>query len=206
MLNNPDPSIRDEAALAITAADAAIEAARAAEQKAIEEGATGKPFGIDISGIGAIGFDEQQLKDFLNGGDDDAVFGNSYGVLGDNLKRAIDSFTSQGNEADILNTKSDITAPVVVLAASPDVDGATLDPSYTNYEPGTVTYTFIDAKTGEVISNTGLQDGSYDIIVIATDQAGNTSSTEFKFTLATGQYSRFRQCYHGYGIRNELSD
>jgi len=194
MLNNPDQGLRDEAAAALAAAEAVIEAARKTIDKAVEAGATGRELGIDISNAGgAIGFDTQQLADFMDGGDDDTVFGSSYGVFGDNLKQAIDSFTSQGNESDMLPEEGDVTPPVIILSVAPVVGAnenvtATLVPSYTNDEPGTVDYSYFDADTGEPVSNTGLIDGTYDILVVATDQAGNQSSTQFTFTLVNSYF------------------
>lgn len=156
MLDNPDESIREEAREVIAAAEAVIEEAN------------------------------EIIEAFLEGGDDDAVFGDSYGVFGDNLMKNLNSLTAQGNESDIL-LRSDMTPPVVELSAFPAIDGenvtANLTPIIMNIEPGNVTYTIIDANTGEPFPTTGLIDGTYSIIVIATDEAGNTSSTPFTFTL-----------------------
>jgi hypothetical protein len=57
------------------------------------------------------------------------------------------------------------------FSASYDGVGATIDASYTNDEPGTVGYVF-DGP------NTGLLDGEYTLTVTATDQAGNSSTSD----------------------------
>ena len=166
MLNNPDESIREEAKKAIAAADAAIKEA------------------------------DEAIAAFLNGGYDQDVLDGNYGVFGDIIRRLSGTLGLQGNEFDFTNilpsplppappdnVPGDTTPPVVVLSACPDVDGTTLTASYTNDELGTVTYSFVDAATGGVISSTGLASGTYNINVIATDQAGNSSTTTFAFTL-----------------------
>jgi len=63
------------------------------------------------------------------------------------------------------------------LSASYDGVGATIDASYTSYEPGTVGYVFDGPDTG-------LLDGEYTLTVTATDQAGNSSTSDpLTFTL-----------------------
>jgi hypothetical protein len=247
MLNNPDESIRNEALAVIAAADEAIKVANEA------------------------------IAIFLSGGDDDAVLGNSYGVLGDALTRQVYSPAPQGNENDILpsgdgtppvieltNTPdsfdsssspvfaffadeavtyyyrldggslvrvgmstgehittfelsalpegshslelivrnasgvetstsyswiTDYTPPVVALAVAPGTIGATLAASNTNAEPGTVTYSYINAD-GSVFSTAGLTTGAYNVAVIATDQAGNVSLPQpFSFVLQNSTLS-----------------
>jgi len=272
MLNNPDPELQDDAAAAFAAAEAALGATRRAIEKAVEAGATGEALGIDITGLGTIGFDTQQLTDFMDGGDDATVFGSSYGVFGDNLKQAVDSFTAQGNESEILPPQSgDVVPPVIEMTDYPaafenssspvfqfsadeyvryyySLDGGTLisagtseggdiagfeltglpegshtldlivrdvygnettetfswitdtiapvvtlsvEPGTTtrliallsNTEPGDVDYLFVNASTGETMSPETLADGAYSVNVIATDQAGNSSTTPFTFIL-----------------------
>jgi hypothetical protein len=245
MLNSPDENIRREALEVIKEAEAVI--------KAVNE----------------------QLDIFLDGGDDDAVLGDSFGVLGDALTRLVNSLTPQGVEdeippiTDILapvvnlttfpgsfdnsrdlifgvsanesvtyfyrldggqmveaassdqNTLSitfsnisegshtlelfardsfgnesqsvtyswisDFTAPTVALSAAPGLSGTTtLTPKHTNSEPGTVTYILANVDSPQTpITGTGLTDGQYTIVVIATDQAGNMTlqPTVFPFML-----------------------
>lgn len=270
MRDNPDPEIRNDAAVASAAAEAALEAARMAIEKATDAGATVGDSGIDTSGLETIGFDTQRLDDFLNGGDDAAVLGSSYGVFGDYLKQAIDSFTPQGNESDMppsgdlispvidiiaypaafnnsgspsfqfsadervtcyyrldngdmvqagtseagevsgfevaglqegdhtldlivrddygnetsetFSWTTDMTAPMVTLAVTPGTT-ATLMASTTNSEPGAVSYLFVNADTNTVTPPYGFADGTYNINVTATDQAGNSSTYPFSFDL-----------------------
>ena len=90
-----------------------------------------------------------------------------------------------GNTSTAVNYEwtYDTVAPALgTLSASYDGTGATLTASHTNYEPGTVTYTFYDGDT--VVSNTGLGDGEYDLVVTAEDQAGNSSTSDtYSFSL-----------------------
>lgn len=93
MLTNPDEDIRNEARAAMAAAQEAINAAKEAQQRAIDAGATGStPENASMDLIVTTGFDVQS-RDFLKGKDDDAVLGDSYGVLGDSLTRMVFSPT-----------------------------------------------------------------------------------------------------------------
>jgi len=71
----------------------------------------------------------------------------------------------------------DTIVPTIELAAYPEGGAATVTASYTNTEPGTVSYDYGAA-------NTGLVDGDYSWTVDATDEAGNISTTPFTFSLS----------------------
>jgi|GEM_PF-5359658 len=106
MLNNPDESIREEAKKAIAAADEAIAAA------------------------------DEAIQAFLDGADDQDLFGYYYGVFGDRLKRLSGTLTAQGNEFDLIN-----------LLPPPE-------------EPE-VTYNYIGGFNAEIVGATTCHSGEY---------------------------------------------
>jgi hypothetical protein len=105
---------------------------------------------------------------------------------------AIDSYGNKSNPQTFSWVK-DTIAPVITLSSAPVVSGGVATTSiifgHTNSEAGTVSYTLINLADGSAFSPTGLSAGTYGVGVIATDQAGNTSSAQFTFGVSSNVFS-----------------
>jgi hypothetical protein len=84
----------------------------------------------------------------------------------------------------------DATPPVIEVAGQPDAlttsTEVALCVEYTNTEPGEVTYGYtLDGSDVDSVSLTGLADGSHSLVVTATDQAGNSSTSTVAWEVDT---------------------
>jgi hypothetical protein len=189
MLNNPDESIRNEAGEAVRAAQEAIDAAKDAQQRAIDAGATGAAQGKDTGDlIATTGFDVPS-GNFLDGKDDEAVLGSSYGVLGDELTRQVFSPTTQGNENQVLPS-SDNQPPVIEVTYAPSGFMSTTTPVFDFSADEYSTYYYqLDGGTLILIGSasqdevqtltlSGLPEGNHTLELFAQDATGNRSQLQ----------------------------
>jgi hypothetical protein len=162
MLNNPDESIRNEALRAIAIADEAIKTANEA---------------IDL---------------FLNGRDDNAVLGDSYGILGDPLTRQVYNLTLQGIENNPPPSVGEGEPPVVNLTNGPGTFNNSNNPVFAFTADEAVTYSYkldggaainLGASPDGTISFTlnGLSEGNHSLELIARDANGLETSKSYSW-------------------------